>query len=481
LSVSADIEMVRPALGDDGVYGVEGAGVPDKWSWRFGTALQYERAPVLVISESMVVGEPVSHRVGGWAGLSLGLGRGFAVQAVVPAAWQTGDSADWSANGAGLSDPRLGVRWAALDGKVVRATLRADGYIPAGRQEAWLGESTPRGAFGVSGVLDGGFGSLVVDAGLMARPLEEPASRLDWGTTGEFSVGLRANVTDAFDVGGAWVGRAVLAGLDTADGELASEGLLGVGLQLKPDLRVGAGGGMGVQPGIGSATFRGFANLNYAFDTKKRERPPPAVVESPPPPKKEELLEEIPGVTDVPPPPPPPPVKVVGDEIVFREEIRFELGSDKLLPESMPVIRQIAEFLASDGRIAHVAIEGYASQEGGLEYNWDLSDRRARAVWEALILEGVSPARMSWRGLGEVVPNVEGGGETTISANRAVVLRIARRLAKDEALEAPPAEAMLPWNGQATPLDTVVIPETKAPPPTDLVDPNAFKDTEEEE
>jgi hypothetical protein len=171
----------------------------------------------------------------------------------------------------------------------------------------------------------------------------------------------------------------------------------------------------------------------------------------------------------------------VGDEIVFREEIRFELGSDKLLPESKPVIAAIAELLASDGRIAHLAIEGYASQEGGLEFNWDLSDRRARAVWEALILEGVSPTRMSWRGLGEVVPNTQGGGDQVVSANRAVVLRVARRLAKDEALEAPPAEAKLPWNGETTALDTVTIPEAKAPPPTDLVDPNSFKDTEEEE
>ncbi len=29
------------------VYGVEGEGVPEKWHWRAGTAVQYERAPVL--------------------------------------------------------------------------------------------------------------------------------------------------------------------------------------------------------------------------------------------------------------------------------------------------------------------------------------------------------------------------------------------------------------------------------------------------
>ncbi|MFZ5476795.1 MAG: OmpA family protein [Myxococcota bacterium] len=476
-AVSADVEMVRPALGDGGVYGVEGAGVPGKLQWRVGAAAQYERAPVLVITDGEVTSRPVSDRVGGWAGVSLGLGRGVAVQAFVPGAWQTGDDPDFSAEGGGLADPRLGARWAFLDAGFASATLRVDTFLPIGRREAWLGEETFRGAAGVSGALEGGFGAVLLDVGLVARSLEEPAPRFDWGPTAELALGVRADLGDRLSANAAWVGRSVLAGLDARDGEIASEALAGVSYALRPDLRLATGGGAGVQGGVGAATFRGFLTATWSLETKPRERVAPVVVEAPrPPPDAQALVvEEIKGI-EVPPPPPPPLVEVVGDEIVFREEIGFALGSAELLPESKHVLAAIADLLASDGRIAHLAIEGHASEEGGLAYNWDLSDRRARACWEALILEGVDPQRMSWRGLGEVAPT---GAD---AKDRRVVFRIARRLAQGEALAAVAPGTLLPWNGESSPLDPVSIPAPKVKEaPEGVVDPNAFKLDEEEE
>lgn len=479
VEVSADVELVRASLNDGGVYGVEGVGVPKKWAWRLGVVGQYERAPVLVVTEGEITSKPVSDRIGGWGGFSLGLGRRVAVQAVLPLDWQTGNDPDLSAEGAGIGDPRVGARWGMIDTQLVDATLRGDVYLPIGRRDAWLGEETFRAAVGASASLDGGFGALLVDVGLVARPLESPVPRFDWGPTGELAVGVRADISDNFTAGASWVARAVLAGLDQKDGELASELLASARYQVTPSVAVQAGGGAGLQEGAGVPTFRAFANVTFSGERQPpKPKPEPVAVKEPEEVKKI-LEEEIPGI-DVPPPPPPPPAAVVGDEITFRGEINFKENSAELLPESIGTIRSIADLLAADGRIAHVAIEGHASEEGDLVYNWDLSDRRARSVWEALVLEGISPQRMSWRGLGEVAPVAEGSSEAAHAQNRRVVFRIARRLAKDETLPAGASTATLPWNGEAVALDAVSIP-AEVVPAKEFVDPTFFDDPEEEE
>lgn len=475
MSVGADVEMVRPALADGGVYGVEGTAVPDRWTWRGGLAAQYERAPVQVLTEDAISSRPVSDRVGGWAGWSLGVGHRVAVHAIVPLSWQTGDDPLLSANGAGLGDPRVGARWGALDGEFLDATLRIDAFIPVGRRDAWMAEETARAAVGVSTALEGARGAVLLDAGLVIRPLEAPRPRFDWGPSAEIGLGARFDVLPTLSAGGAWVARAVLAGLDAKDGEVASELLASARYQATPAFALSAGGGAGLQGGVGVPTFRAFATADLTDTLRRRARAPqPVAAPAPPPPDPTRLLlEEIPGLSDT-PPPPPPMARVEGEEIVFREEIRFAPESADLLPESRPVIVAIADVLAGDGRVAHLAIEGHASDAGDLVYNWDLSDRRARAVWEALILEGVSPERMSWRGMG-----VTGATDARPTENRRVVLRIARRLTRDEALPATPPAALLPWTGEAVALDTVSIP-VLPPPPVDTIDPNLFKSEEEE-
>jgi len=275
----------------------------------------------------------------------------------------------------------------------------------------------------------------------------------------------------------------VLAGLATGDGEVASEFLANARYQAGPLVGVTGGAGFGTQPGAGVPTFRVFAAATFSGSIKPAPPRPEPVVETRPPPDPVKLVaEEIPGL-DVPPPPPEPPAKVVGDEVVFRGEIRFKENSAEIVPESKPVLEAIANLLAADGRIAHLSIEGHASVEGDLVYNWDLSDRRARSVWEALILEGVDPVRMSWRGMGEVAPagDKSGATEQARAADRRVVLRIARWLAKDEALPATPATTLLPWNGESAALDAVVLPAPEAPPPKEIIDQSFFEEEDEDE
>lgn len=483
MTVSADVELLRPALSEESAYGVEAPNVPGKGQWRFGTAVQYERAPVLVLVDEELSTQPVSDRVGAWLGVSAGLGRRVALQATVPFAWQQGNDPGLSANGMALADPRLGARWGAVDGDILDAGLRADLVVPLGQDDAWMGESTVRGAVGATGSVDGRFGSLVADLGLTIRSLETPRPGLDWGPSVDWGVGVRVPLGARLGVSGAWAGRAVVAGLDAKDGEVASEALAGADLKLGEALVLGGGAGMGVQGGVGASTLRGFVHATWTVTREKKPVVEDTLVIDPPPPVDvtKMLEEEVPFIVVPPEWMDDQHVKVAGDEIKFREEIKFAPGSAEILPESLPIVAEIADLLAQDGRIAHVAIEGHASDEGGLAYNWELSDRRARAVWEQLIREGVHPDRMSWRGLGEVDPVRPGAPEAARPADRRVVLRIARRLAQGEVPAALPATILLPWNGESSAVDAVVVPEPPPPPdaqkiPRDAVDPTLFED-----
>lgn len=484
--ISADVELVRPALAEGGAYGVEGTAVPGKGELVFAFGTQFEREPVLVRIENVIAESPVANRAGGWLGVAAGLGRRVSLQATVPMAWQVGDESVFSADGFGLADPHVGARWGVVRGRFGAATLRADLGIPIGAADAWLGEDTARGAFGVSGSLGGRLGSLLVDAGIVARPEADPLEGLGWGPTAELGLGLRAELGARAAVTGSWVGRRVLAGPD-ADAEVASEALAGVQVRAMPALVAGAGGGVGIHGGVGAATWRAFGTLTWTVEPRKPDVPPPPKALQAAPLDDRKILE----IEAVAPPPKPEwdegqLAKIVGDEIVFREEIHFAPDSAEILPESRPVLDQVAGLLQADGRIAHLAIEGHASEEGDLLYNWDLSDRRARAVWEALIGEGIHPERMSWRGLGEVVPVRDGGGEAAKVASRRVVLRIARRLAPGEALPEQAASVLLPWSGEAAAVAPVVLPEPpvleeKEPKGEERVDPRLFSEPHEEE
>ena len=86
-------------------------------------------------------------------------------------------------------------------------------------------------------------------------------------------------------------------------------------------------------------------------------------------------------------------------------------------------------------QIGHVVIEGHASEEGSHQYNYDLSNLRARAIFKALAEAGVHPDRMSHRGYGEALPKNLGEDEAALAENRRVEFHIIRQDAPDTVLE----------------------------------------------
>ncbi|MCB9684253.1 MAG: OmpA family protein [Alphaproteobacteria bacterium] len=102
--------------------------------------------------------------------------------------------------------------------------------------------------------------------------------------------------------------------------------------------------------------------------------------------------------------------------------ILFDVGRYELRPEALQLLDDVARRLTVDRRAALVEIQGHTSDEGGVAYNQQLSESRARAVREALVARGVEPERLISRGYGLSRPMSQGHDESARQQNRRVEL-----------------------------------------------------------
>lgn len=87
----------------------------------------------------------------------------------------------------------------------------------------------------------------------------------------------------------------------------------------------------------------------------------------------------------------------------FKEPINFKYNSDEIQPESLENIQQVANVLKKYPN-ATVRAAGYTDSLGNADYNIDLSQRRAKAVAEQLVKDGVNEANVSYVGYGAANP-----------------------------------------------------------------------------
>ena len=97
---------------------------------------------------------------------------------------------------------------------------------------------------------------------------------------------------------------------------------------------------------------------------------------------------------------------VAADKVIILafEDIHFDFDKSTLKPEAQAILKRDIQML-KDNPNAKVRIAGYTSAAGTHLYNQKLSERRAAAVQEYLINEGViTPDRLSTIGYGETDP-----------------------------------------------------------------------------
>lgn len=101
--------------------------------------------------------------------------------------------------------------------------------------------------------------------------------------------------------------------------------------------------------------------------------------------------------------------------------IHFDTGKATIKPESRPVVEEIAKMLKEDSALK-IKVEGHTDSIGEAAANQELSEKRAKAVAEALATLGVDPGRLSPAGFGESRPVAENGTEAGRAKNRRVDL-----------------------------------------------------------
>jgi OOP family OmpA-OmpF porin len=99
--------------------------------------------------------------------------------------------------------------------------------------------------------------------------------------------------------------------------------------------------------------------------------------------------------------------------------VNFAIASATIRPNSMPKIQNFANFLLRN-RGSVVKIIGHTDSVGKSTYNLLLSKRRAKSVADMLISLGVSPARVSFYGMGESQPIADNKTEYGKRENRRI-------------------------------------------------------------
>jgi outer membrane protein OmpA-like peptidoglycan-associated protein len=88
---------------------------------------------------------------------------------------------------------------------------------------------------------------------------------------------------------------------------------------------------------------------------------------------------------------------------VVLEDSHFDFDSSVLKPEGMKALHENIELMKSNPK-TNVRVAGYTSMSGTPEYNQRLSERRASAVRDYMVSEGVKQKRITMIGYGETRP-----------------------------------------------------------------------------
>ena len=106
------------------------------------------------------------------------------------------------------------------------------------------------------------------------------------------------------------------------------------------------------------------------------------------------------------------------------DNIEFEFDSSTLKDESYPILNQIASILKDNPTWGSLRVKGHTDSTGPESYNQGLSERRAQAVADYLVSQGVSNSVISTEGYGESQPIATNDTAEGRKANRRVEFEV---------------------------------------------------------
>jgi outer membrane protein OmpA-like peptidoglycan-associated protein len=123
-----------------------------------------------------------------------------------------------------------------------------------------------------------------------------------------------------------------------------------------------------------------------------------------------------------------PSVVLKNKQIALRRQISFATGSEEILPNSEPLLLEVADVLIRNPDLELVEIQGHTDNRGDHGVNMRLSQLRAESVLRWLIEHGVEPTRLTARGYGPKRPLAPNITQQNRARNRRVQFKILRRV-----------------------------------------------------
>jgi outer membrane protein OmpA-like peptidoglycan-associated protein len=107
-------------------------------------------------------------------------------------------------------------------------------------------------------------------------------------------------------------------------------------------------------------------------------------------------------------------VKVTMKAIEISEKIFFDYNKATIKEKSYTLLNEVATVIKQYDRIKKIEVQGHTDHKGSEDYNQELSQKRAKSVYDYLVDQGVEPERLTFKGYGEsdpLVPLEEGQTE----------------------------------------------------------------------
>jgi outer membrane protein OmpA-like peptidoglycan-associated protein len=127
-------------------------------------------------------------------------------------------------------------------------------------------------------------------------------------------------------------------------------------------------------------------------------------------------------------------IKLEGSSVRVLQQVHFQTGSATILPDSFPMLGEIASLLKATPGIKRMRIEGHTDNHGAADMNLDLSKRRAASVRQWLIDHGIASGRLESEGYGLTQPIDTNDTDAGRAANRRVEFKITE---EDSSVNAP--------------------------------------------
>lgn len=112
------------------------------------------------------------------------------------------------------------------------------------------------------------------------------------------------------------------------------------------------------------------------------------------------------------------------EEVSVPDRVYFAFDKYNITSESADVLKLQAEWLKSDVKI-NVIVEGHCDERGTREYNLALGERRATAVKNYLVKQGIAVSRIKTISYGKERPIFVGSGEAIWAKNRVGITVVA--------------------------------------------------------